>query len=135
MPVCPRVDKPKAKTPYDIPERVRWYHILWEMRNNEFRVTYLKLQRRQWRLFWKYESHLVYERVLLGFGAATAVFLMSHMNIVKALVRLPTEDVNELLKQDVWRSYRSEINERKEHASKILEESSYVRERNKPYSN
>ncbi|RNF17372.1 uncharacterized protein Tco025E_04911 [Trypanosoma conorhini] len=120
------------KNPYELPEEVRWYQTLWDMRNREFRTTFLKSKRRQWRLFWKYESHLVYERVIMGFIVATGLFLMSNADLTVALFRLPTEDVNELLKQDVWRKYRNEVNERKEHASKMLEESSYMQNKNKP---
>ncbi|EAN91074.1 hypothetical protein C3747_53g565c [Trypanosoma cruzi] len=122
------------KNKYELPEQVRWYQTLWEMRNHEFRTTFLTTKRRHWRMFWKYESHLVYERVIMGFIVASCMFFMSNLDLTAAVFRLPTEDVNELLKQDVWRKYRSEINERKEHASKMLEDSSYIHNKNKPYS-
>ncbi|KEG09413.1 hypothetical protein DQ04_05261050 [Trypanosoma grayi] len=102
------------------------------MRRREFRTVYLTNKHRQWRMFWRYESHLVYERVIMGFVVASGLFLMCNTDFVVSIFRLPTEDVNELLKQDVWRKYRNEINERKEHASKMLEDSSYVHNKNKP---
>ncbi|AAZ13074.1 uncharacterized protein TEOVI_000912900 [Trypanosoma equiperdum] len=134
MQVSPRVPKVKAKTPYDLPERVRWYHILWEMRKGEFRRSYISMQRRHWRIFLKYESHLIYERAVMGLLAATVIYALSNLNIVKAVVRLPTEDINELLKEDVWQGYRNEVNQRKEHANKMLEESAFIRDKNKPFS-
>ncbi|ORC89163.1 uncharacterized protein TM35_000131670 [Trypanosoma theileri] len=122
------------KNKYDIPERIRWYHTLWELRDKEFRTIYLAGKRRQMRIFWKYESHLVYERVIMGFAVATGLFLLCNTNLALALFRMPTEDVNELLKQDVWRKYKNEVNERKDQASKMLEDSSYIHDKNKPLS-
>lgn len=116
--------------PYEYQPEPKWYHTLWDLRDRSFRQWFLKDRKRKLRMYFKYESRQFFEKAsAVVFLSAVLVFICNS-DYVAAALRLPTDDVNELLKQDVWRRRRNEIDERKEHASKMLEESNYMRSKN-----
>lgn len=123
------------RNPYDLKKEVKWYQTLWDMRDRDFRGWYVKRQRRELRMYWKYRSHQFMEKAGFGSLLAAVVIYVCQTDIANALLRWPTEDVNELLKQPVWKKYRSQVNERKENASKMLEESNYQYTKNNPTAN
>ena len=97
-----------------------------------YRRDWVKIRRREFRMFMKYDSYAYFEKfglVALGLGG---ICLFANWKLMARLVRLPTEDVNELLKHDVWLDERNAINERKEQADKMLAESNYYQKRNSP---
>ncbi|CUG06378.1 transmembrane protein, putative [Bodo saltans] len=98
----------------------------------KYRSFYIKTKRRELKMFWKYDSHIYIQKFgLVGLGLAVVVFAASRKTGA-LLMRLPTEDVNELLKHDAWVEERNKINLRKEQANKMLVDSSYISERNSP---
>lgn len=121
-----------AKKPgaYDYHPETKWYQTLWDLRNKEFRNWYVKTQRRNFRLFMKYEKHRIFEQMLFGAVLSSLVLYIFSRDTSLAVIRWPTDDVNELLKQPVWRKHRNELNARKEEASKMLEESNYIYNKN-----
>lgn len=118
--------------PYEPKPETKWYHVLWDLRNHEFRQWWIKNKRRDVRMHWKYERHRVFEKAGFGvFLAAIAVFICG-TDTVAALFRWPTEDPNELLKREVWQKRRNELNERRSRADKMLAESSFMQKKNNP---
>lgn len=118
--------------PYEYKPEVKWYHILWDMRNKEFRQWYLKKRMRDLRMAYKYESHIYFQKVGAGLLFAFIFLSICSSDTAAALVRWPTDDPNELLKQPVWQKYHNELNERKEHVNKVLQDSNYIHNKNNP---
>lgn len=111
-------------------ERFNLLRTLWTQ--PQYRKYYMKLKRRELKMYWKYDSHVPIQKfgcVALGLGA---IVFFASCKTGALLLRLPTEDVNELLKHDAWVEERNLINIRKEQANKMLAESSYIQQRNTP---
>lgn len=103
---------------------------LWSL--PKYRAMYFRTKRREMKMFWKYDSHIYIQKFgLVALGLATIVFVASRKTGA-LLLRLPTEDVNELLKHDAWVEERNQINLRKEQANKLLNDSNYISARNSP---
>lgn len=97
-----------------------------------YRRDWIKMRRREVRMFIKYDSYAYIEKFgLVAVGIALAC-AFANWKLAAKMARLPTEDVNELLKHDVWLDERNAINERKERADKMLAESNYFQKRNAP---
>ncbi|GET88783.1 hypothetical protein, conserved [Leishmania tarentolae] len=119
-------------SPYEYQPEVKWYHILWDMRNKQFRQWYLKKKYRDLRIAYKYESHIFYQKAGIGFLMATLLMSICSSDLAVAVFRWPTEDPNELLKSHVWQKYHNQLNERKEYADKLLQDSNYIHKKNNP---
>lgn len=122
----------KMSNPYEYQPEVKWYHILWDLRNKEFRKWYLKRKKLELRLYYKYERHIFIQKVGAGFVLAVVFMSIFSSDFAVALFRWPTEDPNELLKSRVWQKYHNEMNERKEQADKLLQDSNYIHKKNNP---
>ncbi|AIN98579.1 hypothetical protein LPMP_231290 [Leishmania panamensis] len=116
--------------PYQCEPEVKWYHILWDMRSKEFRQWYLTKKYRDMRIMYKYESHILYQKAGMGFLMAAVFMSVFSSDLAVAVFRWPTEDPNELLKSRVWQKYHNLVNERKEYAEKLLQDSNYVQKKN-----
>ncbi|CAJ1008737.1 hypothetical protein NXY56_003164 [Leishmania guyanensis] len=116
--------------PYQCEPEVKWYHILWDMRSKEFRQWYLTKKYRDMRIMYKYESHILYQKAGMGFLMAAVFMSVFSSDLAVAVFRWPTEDPNELLKSRVWQKYHNLVNERKEYAERLLQDSNYVQKKN-----
>lgn len=83
-------------------------------------------------MFFKYDARIYYEK----FGSVAVILLLIYAvgtsRTTAKMMRLPTEDVNELLKQDVWVEERYKLNKQKEEVSKLLSDSNFIKSRNAP---
>lgn len=118
--------------PYEYKPEIKWYNVVWDLRNGEFRKWWTKNKQREIRMFWKYESHRFWEKMGLAALLAGMVMYACGTDLAVALIRWPTEDPNELLKQRVWQERKNEVNIRQERASKVLEDSNYIHNKNNP---
>lgn len=100
--------------------------------DQKFRSKYIKQQRRSWWMFWKYDSYVYIEKYGLVLTALGIIYYIGTRKMTAKMLRLPTEDVNELLKSDVWLDEKNEIASRKEYANRLLQDSNYIHERNTP---
>lgn len=98
----------------------------------EYRKRFFTTKRRELRMFFKYDAYPYYEKYGMAFAALGVIWWVGHSRFSAKLLRLPTEDVNELLKHDVWVAERNEINLRKDQASKMMADSTYIQKRNAP---
>ncbi|KAG5504824.1 hypothetical protein GH5_05454 [Leishmania sp. Ghana 2012 LV757] len=119
-------------SPYEYQPEVKWYHLLWDLRNKEFRQWYLRKKYRDMRMAYKYESHILYQKAGMGFLMAGVFMSIFSSDLAVAVFRWPTEDPNELLKSQVWQKYHNQVNERKEYADKLLQDSNYIHKKNNP---
>lgn len=81
---------------------------------------------------WKYERHRLIEVGAMSLFLTGVIIFITGRDTVAAVLRWPTEDVNQLLKDRVWQNYRNETNERKDRVSRMLEDSNYVQSKNNP---
>ncbi|CAD2220753.1 hypothetical protein, conserved [Angomonas deanei] len=121
---------PSKGSPYDYQPEWRWYNTLWEMRDKSFRHWYYTSKKRDFKIYWKYQSYQVAEKAFFGFLIGSLIVFIVTNDTSLAILRWPTEDPNELLKSPVWQKKRNEINKRKEDASKLLEDSNYIHNKN-----
>lgn len=120
---------------FDTPARLTWLQLCKKLMVKEYRNDYIKLKKRALKMYWKYDSHVAIEKFgAVGLGL-TCVYLFANWKLMAKILRLPTEDVNELLKHDVWLDEKNELDRRKDQASKMLMDSNYIQKRNAPIEN
>lgn len=112
-------------------EPPKWYQTLWDLRDKTFRQWYIRTKKLEWHLYYKYEKHILLQKIGYAFIIAGVVIYLANTNMVRGMVHWPSDDINVLLTRPVWIEKQNELNKRREQAEKQLEDSTYIYNKNK----
>jgi hypothetical protein len=79
----------------------------------DYRHDFIKMKRREMRMWWRYDSRRVMEQLTFGLVLFAVPMIVLNTKWARTFLRMPTEDVNELLRDDFIREELTERQERR----------------------
>ena len=93
--------------------RSKWYMVKNFVTRQDYRHDFIKMKRREMRMWWRYDSRRVMEQLTFGLVLFAVPMIVLNTKWARTFLRMPTEDVNELLRDDFIREELTERQERR----------------------